>query len=587
MNTASRAVVAVVLSFGAFAGPAVVADQGKSGDSTDWGCGGHPPTAGSVTHAGQIDKLVKISQEAWHVWWYLNRPTLLAGLSYRAAGPAGPPAAVEKWRDDARSVLRKAMSDSTASVAAEAALGLGRAGDAGDIEFLAKAVCDTSRPVIFRNRASLGMGLLPLEPTTAKATREAICSVIRESIGQNDDQLAMWGNAAFALGLRGDVAAVPWLADFLAKHRDYSDADHEHGVHREVMGALTGALGLLGDPDVLPELVVALQAQGGDGRTRERRAMTASFAAYAMARLGDRAALPALRKAAADDRLLVRRAAILALGALAEPDDADTTAVLLTVLATEKDAPTRGLAAVSLGRGGAAAAPAALRDAFADGLPMFRCYVALGLGLFSRRKTDAAVDAFLLEQLNATHDAVETGALSIANGLARNFAAAARLAAIATTEGDPEMRSHAAFALGLLGFEAVRPQVLLDLVVSGEPIVRHEAGLALGLARRVDGVDALIQVVQKGKGLHERGSAAVALGRIGGAEAAPVLIKIVKDEHESNQMRTCAVHGLGLLLDRTEGAKLGRIGQDVSWINEINHRYMATEVIDQLLLVTD
>jgi HEAT repeat protein len=587
MNTASRAVVAVVLAAGAFAGPAVVADQGKSGDSTDWGCGGHPQTAASDTYRGQIDRKVTIAEDAWHVWWYLNRPTLLADLTYRAAGPDGKPPAVEKWRDDARAALRKAMDDPTASIAAEAALGLGRGGDARDNEFLAKALCDTHRPIVLRKRAALGMGLLAPDPATAKATRDAVFSVVRESIGQNDDQLTIWGNAAYALGLRGEVAAVPALADFLAKHRDFADGDHAGGVHREVMSAATGALGLLGDATVVPDLVAALKAKGGDGRTRERRSMTASFAAYALARVGDRSALPALRDAVSDERLLVRRGAILALGALVDPSDADTTAVLVTTLATEKDVAARGMAAVSLGRSGAAVAPAALRDAYASGVPLLRSYVALGLGLFSRRGADASVDAFLLGELNGTHDAVETGALCIANGLARNFASGARLAEIASGDGDPEMRSHAAFALGLLGAESMRPNVLLDLVVHGGPIVRHEAALALGLTRRRDGVDALIQILQKSKGTVERGSAAVALGRIAGPEAASVLVNVMRDEHELDTLRTCAAHGLGLLLDRTEGAKLGRIGQDVNWVSEISARWMTTEVIDQLLLVTD
>jgi HEAT repeat protein len=589
IRSSVRLLAAIAFAAAIGAGPALVADQGKSGDSTDWGCGGHPTTAASVSGTTP-DRKVFHAEQAWHNWWYLNRPTLLAELSYRAAGPppadANPPAP-EKWRDEVRAALRDAIDDPTVSIASEAALGLGRGADPHDAEFLSKFAADTHRQANVRRRAALGVGLLPVDPATSKSVRDAMNSVLRESIGNNDDRLELWADAAYAMGLRGDKSAVPLLADFLQRHRNTHDADHSGGVHREVMGAATGALGLLGDAVVTPDLVDALEDHSGDGNLKERRTLVAAFAAYALARLGDRTALPALRGAAGDERVGVRRAALLALGPLAEPNDPDTVGLLVATLASEKDDITRCMAAISLGRSGATAAPAALRAAYGTGAPTVRAYVALALGLFSRRSADRDVNAFLLAELTSNHDTYETGALSIANGLARNLPAVRRLTEIASTEGENEMRSHAAFALGLLWTEGAQPNVLLDLARDGAPIVRHEAGLALGLARRRDGVDALIQVVQKGKGLPERGSAAVVLGRIAGPEAAPVLLKILRDEHELNSLRTCAAHGLGLLLDRTEGSKLGRIGADVNWVNEISHRWMPTEVIDQMLLIMD
>ena len=129
--------------------------------------------------------------------------------------------------------------------------------------------------------------------------------------------------------------------------------------------------------------------------------------------------------------------------------------------------------------------------------------------------------------------------------------------------------------------------MLLQLVDEGDGVIRHEAALALGLARRRDGVDALLAIVEKGEGLGRRGSAAVVLGRIAGPEAAPALLKVLRDDHELNAMRICAAHGLGLLMDRSEGRKLGVVGADVNWINDFNKVWLPTEVLDQLLLIMD
>jgi len=573
---------ALLAAIAASAGPPLAADQGKSGDSTDYGCGGHPPTAASAWRGEQS----KRDQAAWPDWWFLNRPTLL-GETYRVAGalPAAPP----KWRDDVRAALREALDSPTVALASEAALSLGRAGDPRDTELLVKVAGDVRREQNVRRRAALALGLLPVEAATAKSVRDTLFSVLFESVGNNDDRLELWANAAYALGLRGDEAAVPRLAAFLARHLEWNDADHERGIHREVMGGATGALGLFRDPVLVPNLVAALKDRAGEGNLRQRKNMVSTFAAYGLARVGDKSALPALRDAVGDDRSEVRRGALLALGALTDPKDTETIALLAGAVAADKDDTARGFAAISLGRSGADAGPDALRKAYeTSGSSTVRAYAALGLGLSARVRPDRAVSEFLLAEVVAKHDTYETGALCIANGLARNFASAERLTQLARSPGDRDMRSHAAFALGLLRAENVPPEVLIELVApGGDPVIRHEAGLALGLGQRRDGIDALLRVVEDGKGLIERGSAAVALGRIGGAESAPTLLRVLRDDHELNGLRICAAHGLGLLLDDSEGRKLGLVGADVNWVNEINRVWLPTEVLDQMLLIMD
>src|SRR6185503_8816531 len=127
-------------------------------------------------------------------------------------------------------------------------------------------------------------------------------------------------------------------------------------------------------------------------------------------------------EAAVDDRSDVRRASLIALGALAGPNDATAITRLVKSVGSDKDDVAQGLAALSLGRTHSDAAPAALRAAYGSGSSVVRAFASLGLGLYVRGRPDGKVSDFLLTELEARHDAYETGALCIANGLARNLA---------------------------------------------------------------------------------------------------------------------------------------------------------------------
>src|SRR5204863_8827834 len=135
-----------------------------------------------------------VAHDLWRHWWYLNRPTLL-DVSYRVAGPGMKPPAPEKWRDDARAVLRDAVESPTAALAAEAALALGRAGDARDLEFLARVASDAHRQPGLRASAVLALGLLPVEAAgpSSEVARATLTGVAEEALGNNDDRRAMWG----------------------------------------------------------------------------------------------------------------------------------------------------------------------------------------------------------------------------------------------------------------------------------------------------------------------------------------------------------------------------------------------------------
>jgi hypothetical protein len=155
---------------------------------------------------------------SWHWWWYFNRPCLLSELSYRVAGPDSAPPVPEKWRDDVRAALRKALDSPTVPLAAEAALALGRGGDSRDAELLVKTAADQHRETKVRALASLGLGLMPVDADAKAAirARDELLAVAHESVANNDDHLELWANAVYALGLRADEAALPRLDEFTA-----------------------------------------------------------------------------------------------------------------------------------------------------------------------------------------------------------------------------------------------------------------------------------------------------------------------------------------------------------------------------------
>src|SRR5262249_37186551 len=154
-------------------------------------------------------------------------------------------------RAKARDRLRLALASKDELVASEAALALGRLGDARDIPALSAIVRDVGgRDLALTRRlhrlAAVGLGLLPVgDPAQAAEARTALLDGIRGAAGHTDDFMFFWANCAFALSLRGDVAAVPELVtirfDGLAETCIRLGKERRM-IHPEVHGAIAYAL---------------------------------------------------------------------------------------------------------------------------------------------------------------------------------------------------------------------------------------------------------------------------------------------------------------------------------------------------------
>jgi HEAT repeat protein len=502
----------------------------------------------------------------WPRWWYANRTALLRP-SYRAT--AGQPmSSGEAVRARAREALLGALASKNALVASEAALALGRLGDARDVATLAKIVADEDIKSTRRlhRYAALGLGLLDRGDAAQSAdARKALVGAIGRARGERDRYQYFEANCAYALAMRGDVAALPELLD--VRRRALAAADARGSIDSEILGPVVYALGAIGGESALPEIEEHLRGGRPAGGGSED---TSESACHALSRVPGEASRKILRRASTDPRERVRRLALQALGTVTDAKDDETAAVLRIALAGDKDPECRWMAAVSLGRSGhAAAVPTLLAAIKSRETPESdRACIAIGLGFAARAKPDVAVSQALAAALAETKDLDERAGLCTACGLADVDAARAKLVEFAG-KGAPGVCEYAAYALGLAGFD--EKKTLHEAVArSGDYVVRREAALALGMLRDATVTEQLREIAGVSKSTDlDRAGAAISLGRVGGVADVDFLVGLVADRDVHDQLRACVVQALGLVCDRAEGEALGRVAADGMWFGTV------------------
>ena len=562
-----------------------IADDSFPGDGSDPSCSCRPlRSLHRVRKAGRWD--YTYPAEHWRFWWYANRARV-ADVTHRVANNAAvtapavkqPAGAPEPWREAVRSALHSVLSAKSRSIVCEAALSLGRGGDVRDARALAAIVADKDRDPKERSRAALGLALVDVDkaPADAKEIRDALLSAAGESRGNYDDRCELWGNCLYALGVRGDPAALLPVREIAVKGSSMKDED----LHRDVVCAAASALGMFKDDLVVPDLLDLVRRPEPEGGDKRRAMYISVYAAHGLAKLASHAALAALCEAAGDEREEVRRAVVMAIGSLAGPQDDAAEKVLSQIAREDRFVSCRNMACLGLGRSRHPSAVRVLTDIAMKRPATDRPYALLGLGLLARSTKDATVRTFLGERLADSGSADEIGAAVTANGLAENEAAIPRILAL-TDGGEPELRGWAAYALGLLNSRDKRVATRLHEIVldQGDPILRREAALALGLVGDMQAVPKLCEIVRHGKNVVDRGSAAVALGRIGGSDAADCLINVLRNEDEPQELRACVAEGLGYLLDKDEGRRLSQIVSDLDWYELTEPTMRALYLVD-------
>lgn len=490
----------------------------------------------------------------WTHWWYANRPFLVDWRGRVAEREASTPSAdgkpgpdKEAWKKEAQRALTAALADPDEDVSSGAAIALGKFGDPSATVALLAVMGDTARQQPVREAAALALGLLQPDADTARGERVRV-ALESTATGKSPERLRAF--AVYALGLRADVASLPFLVD----------TAQAASASWDVPAAAATALGLSGS-NLIREDLEGLFAGG----RRAKEFMRRVYAANGLVRLGDVDAVPLLRAALREDDEDVRRASLLALGVLARADDGATAEQIAHVMREDRDRACRAMAALALGRSASDRALRELRWDYNNGDSMEQPFAALALGLLARRAKDVSIVAQLRRDFAERANSDLRGALAIALGLAGDVEAAPMLRTFASERGDPEVLTHVATALGLLGDRGSAPVLRTMLKDAPAPSMQREAALSLGMLGDREAVRILLELIDRGDGVYVQGSAAVALGRIGGEETSGALVALLRDGRRPGIARGMAAVGLGRLLDRTEGRSLALICADLDW----------------------
>jgi HEAT repeat protein len=303
------------------------------------------------------------------------------------------------------------------------------------------------------------------------------------------------------------------------------------------LAQLPGALFLTSDPAVVPELVAVVEHFRGP---RE-----------------------------------LRRACALALGECASDFD-DSLRESLTALARrDVDGECRHAAIVSLGmlaaRHGATASKATLaqlvafhEDALAGKFHHDEdlAWHALSAGLFVRGvPTDAGTVLPALRML-ATKAGDETlrAAACLGLGLAMDEIGAPILVE-ALAHGNEMTATYAAHALGLVGIQSARPELLERCLATTSEPLGFAAASALGALADPSAVGPLLAVFEKTPSAAVRAGLARALGEVGDRGAIAGLRRIALDSSRDNPSRERALAALGVLAQ----------ADDVAWNAPLKH----------------
>lgn len=358
--------------------------------------------------------------------------------------------------------------------------------------------------------------LAALKPDSVPALRRAAAGVLglvggepavaplAAVLQQDADSLARLA-AAESLGEIGDARAVPALAAALASDKQL-----------EVRLAAAVALRTLGVPESAEPLAGAL--------ARDKSPIVRWVAACALGTLGDSRAVAPLVAALHDEDRSVHRAAAETLGALRDPRAVEP---LLALLKTEKISALRGAAIDALG---------VLRDA---------------------RAVEPLVDVIKQQRFNGDQPTSTSAALALrAIGEPR----AVELLFAAVDDRDPQVRSSAAFALGILD---ASPRILVTLAKQHRHRWYRQQG-AWPNKRLFDprSLHRLVEALAE-ENTELRQNAALALGMIADARALQPLVALLKQDRQV-RVREAAVRALRMIEDPRTLAPLLEALRDAS-----------------------
>jgi len=481
-----------------------------------------------------------------------------------AAPPAPPPApapAAVRGKKPAAVVaappppppdLIRMLSDGEARIRRRAALAVGRVALAEGTQPLVAVLADTDPEV--RQISAFALGLIG-----DKSAREPLVRALA------DPSPLVQGSAAEALGLIGDPAdadAVGRMVAQMVQSPALAQAPAEEDDVRRDTPSAAARLGIyaLVRLKAYPQLASAVLDGSGQPRVRWWPV------AYALQRLEDARALPALLTLAKDQNPYTRAFAVKGLATLKDP----AALPVLMPLLSSGDRSVLVETVRALGRiGDRSAAEPLLRlvtDAATD--PQVRLEA---VGAIGSLNVPAVADT-LLDLLSDPSPAIRGAALgSVATRDPENF-----MAVLSGLDPDPHWSVRAALAtiLGTLTVDAALPRleplladadqrvvpfaiaalvklkapkttaILFERLKADDPIVRAAAAAGLAELKPANGPAALVEAYQAGVGdatYAARAAVLAALEKYGAAAALPVLQSALADKDWAVRVRAAQI----------------------------------------------
>jgi HEAT repeat protein/cyclophilin family peptidyl-prolyl cis-trans isomerase len=438
--------------------------------------------------------------------------------------------------------LIRLLSDSEARVRRRAAIAVGRVGLPEGVPELVRLLQTDTDPEV-RQMAAFALGLMG-DPSAAEPLRAAVA----------DASALVAGRAAEALGLLGDTVSAPAIGKMVAAHASAAAATTPDDVRVNADPALDAfrlgvfALARLKSYDGLAAAVLS-----ADGQPR----VPWWPVAYALQRIEDTRALPALLALARNDSPLTKAFAVKGLGGLRDPS---AVPVLLPLIDPARATSGVGIEAIrAMGRiGDARGAPVLTKLLYTRGLnPMVRAETLLALG---ESAGEVSVDAFVdflgdplptvrLAALQGFAKRGDDSFLTVLSGLDpdTHWSVRAGLAAILGTKdserslprltpmlGDADARVVPAVLTALTRLKAPRiAEILFEHLKKEDVVIRAAAAANLGEVKPEGGVQALVAAYKRGEAdlvIDTRAAAIEALAKYGADAALPTLRTALADK---------------------------------------------------------
>ena len=500
--------------------------------------------------------------EPWEVWWTLNREKYLnfrQPIEWVTVKETEGTRTVIRHQiyNDLYNILVKSLEGKDYTLAWNAALALGRAGDTAAIPQLKKAFMESPHPLVV-NYSLVALGWMK---------DASVVKVLSEAIADKNQAEIIRSHAAVALGYVNDPASIKALQEVIS--------DKDFKKQSDVVSSALFSLGMIQDAASVKLLGGILNSQTRiDSKIR-------AYAALGLGQIGNKDAFLELKKAVADKEKNVRMSVVIALGLVNEPKAKDELISLLK----DKEEGIRGMAAISLAQSAikypdkahtSKAVADALLNSLVESKREGQGLIVIALGILGDQRAKPEFNKIMDNKKKSN---LIKGSVIVAYGLLKDKEVVPLLIGMLNKcPDDPILAPYLILGLGMIGDERAADviQSLWDKVdknVSSVAYTNMAVALSM-LGKRKEVVEQLTSHSAKGQNSTLRQYALHTLGLLADRDSAKVFVDAWNDENSA--VRIYAVVGIGLLMEKSPTPMIAQ------WLAN-NNTEINTWIIDHLL----